>query len=295
MDVALVLSSGGARGLAHIGVIEELEKRDFKITSIAGSSIGSVIGGLYACGKLDDFKEWVCNLDRFDVMQLMDFTWTLQGFIKGDNFFKELDKFFGNTKIEDLKIPFSVVATNIETRKEVVFNSGSLTKAIRASVSIPSVITPVKYKGQYLIDGGVVSPIPVNAVKRKDNDLLVVVDINSNIPYLKPEFQPAVKRIQKSGLKRDILKEIKRFIEFYNINKEAKKKTPNYFYIVDKSIDIMQDKICSLTKDHYQPDIMVEISREASSTFEFDRAHELIAAGRNAFINGLENSRLKQK
>jgi NTE family protein len=294
MDVALVLASGGARGLAHIGVIEELERKGFNITSIAGSSIGSVVGGLYACGKLKEFKDWVCNLDRFDVMQLMDFTWTLQGFIKGENFFKELDKYFGLTRIEDLSIPLSVVATNIDTRKEVVFNSGSLTKAIRASVSIPSVITPVKYKGQYLIDGGVVSPIPVNAVVRKENDLLVVVDINANIPYLKPDFEPIAKKSQKIGLKRDILKEIKRFIELHNNNKEEKKKTPNYFYIVDKSINIMQDKICSLIKDHYQPDIMVDISREASSTFEFDRAQELIEAGRIAFINGLENSRLKQ-
>lgn len=295
MDVALVLASGGARGLAHIGVIEELEDKGFNITSIAGSSIGSVVGGLYACGKLAEFKEWVCNLDRFDVMQLMDFTWTLQGFIKGENFFKELDKYFGSTKIEELKIPFSAVATNIESRKEVVFNNGSLTKAIRASVSIPSVITPVKYKGQYLIDGGVVSPIPVNAVQRKKNDILVVVDINANIPYIKPEFTPIAKKSSKTGLKIDILKEIKRLVELYNNNKEEKKKTPNYFYIVDKSIDIMQDKICSLIKDHYKPDIMVDISRDASSTFEFDRAQELIEAGRIAFRNGLENSKLIKK
>jgi NTE family protein len=295
MDVALVLASGGARGLAHIGVIEELEKNGFNITSIAGSSIGSVIGGLYACGKLKEFKNWICNLDQFDVMELMDFTMTLQGFIKGENFFKELDKFFGTTNIEDLKIPLCIVATNIDTRKEVVFESGSLSKAIRASVAIPTVIVPVKYKGQYLIDGGVISPIPVESVKRKENDILVVVDINANIPYEKPDFEPFIKKQPKRGLKRDILKEIKKFIEIFNSNKEEKKKTPSYLFIVDKSIDIMQDKICSLIKDHYKPDIMVDISRECSSTFEFDRAQELIETGRTAFLKGLKKSNLNNK
>ncbi len=142
--IALVLSGGAARGLAHIGVIEELEKQGFEIKSIAGNSMGSLIGAMYAIGKLQEYKEWMITLDKLDVFNLIDFTFTTHGLIKGDRVFNKMKSFFPDQNIEDLKIPYVAVAADITNMKEVAFSSGSLYDAVRASVSIPTVLTPVE-------------------------------------------------------------------------------------------------------------------------------------------------------
>ncbi|HQI71371.1 MAG TPA: patatin-like phospholipase family protein, partial [Bacteroidales bacterium] len=187
--VSLVLSSGGCRGLAHIGVIEELLNDGYEIASVSGASIGSLIGGIYASGNLRTFREWACSLDEVDVYDLIDFTLTGQGFIKAEKLFKIIEEFIDCNTFEELNIPLSVVATDIVKRQEVVFDKGSLIMAIRSSVAIPTVITPVLYKDMVLVDGGVINPIPVNCIKRTDGDMLVVVNVNANIPYQKPEIK----------------------------------------------------------------------------------------------------------
>ncbi|MGI9543058.1 MAG: patatin-like phospholipase family protein [Cyclobacteriaceae bacterium] len=136
-SIALVLSSGGARGVAQIGVIEELENRGIKINAIAGSSMGALIGGLYAAGKLPIYKEWVCRMTRMDVFDLVDFTFSTQGFIRGDRVFKEMKKLIDDCNIEDLDIPFAAVASNLKNHQEIVFTKGSLYRALRASMAIP--------------------------------------------------------------------------------------------------------------------------------------------------------------
>ena len=184
--VALVLSGGGARGLAHIGVIEELEKHDFEIVSITGASMGAVVGGVYALGKLEAFKKWMFTLDRMKVFNLVDFTFSSQGLIKGDKVFKRMKEFIADENIENLKIPFAAVAVDLINKKEVVFNQGSMYEALRASVAIPTVLTPVKTENELLVDGGVLNNIPIQHIKRTSNDLLVVVDVNAAIPFEKP-------------------------------------------------------------------------------------------------------------
>ena len=124
--VSLVLSSGGARGLAHVGVIEELEKRNYEIAEIAGCSAGALVGGMYAAGKMEDFKNWICNLDRIDVFSLMDFTFSSRGFIKGEKVFSALKNVVEDCQIEDLSLPFSCNAVEVHSGKEIIFNSGSL-------------------------------------------------------------------------------------------------------------------------------------------------------------------------
>ncbi len=151
----MVLSGGGARGIAHIGVVEELEKRGFEIRSIAGTSMGALVGGIYAVGKLQEFKNWLYTLDKLDVFKLIDFTLSSQGLIKGDRVFKKMKEFIPDKNIEDLKIHYAATATDIINNKEVVFNQGSIYDAIRASVAIPTVITPVKQDDTLLVDGGV--------------------------------------------------------------------------------------------------------------------------------------------
>jgi len=290
--VALVLSSGGCRGLAHIGVIEELLNDGYEISSISGSSIGSLIGGVYASGNLKTFTEWVCQLDEVDIYDLIDLTLTGAGFIKGERIFKKFESFIGCKTFEELKIPLAVVATDIVKREEVVFDKGNLILAIRASVAIPTIITPLLYKDMVLVDGGVVNPIPVNCVKRTEGDILVVVDVNSRIPYEKPRFDMLLGKSKETTFKRKIFDFAKRKTNLFNDEKKTTKGLPGYYTVMDKSIDIMQDKISQLTVITKQPEIDVEVSRDAASTFEFYRAQELIAAGREAYKKAKAKSRI---
>jgi NTE family protein len=250
-SIALVLSSGGARGMAHIGIIEELEKHGYKITSVAGSSMGALVGGIYAAGKLPVLKEWLCSLDKKGVFDLIDFTFSSKGLIKGDRIIKRLKKMIPDQKIEDLKIPFCAVATDIVNCREIVFNSGSLYDAIRASISIPTVFVPFIFNENQLVDGGVVNPIPVNRVKRKKNDLLVVSNVNARISCI--ENLPDLKS------------------DHYG-----------YFRLIKKSISLMIHQISMLTIEKYQPDILINVSRDSLDTFVFYKAAVIIKIGEQA-------------
>jgi NTE family protein len=291
--VALVLSSGGARGLAHIGVIRELEASGFEITSIAGSSVGALVGGIYAAGTLNEFSDWICSLDQVDVFDMMDFTLSGQGFIKGDKLFGLLKAYMGNLEIDALRIPYTAVAADLVTRKEVVFKSGQLSEAVRASVAIPSVITPVIAKQMILVDGGVVSPIPAEHVRRHPGDILVVCDINANIPYEKPVVPQKPPKDHTYSLKRQLFEFVRDNTQFFSTKTEAGS-APGYLEVINKTFDIMQDSICNLTKINYAPDISIEVSRDAASTFEFYRADELIESGRLAFRKALQQSKFNQ-
>ncbi len=275
--VALVLSSGGARGLSHIGVIEELEKRNYEITSISGASIGSVIGGAYAAGGLDIYKKWVLNLTKREVFKLMDFTLSSYGLMKGEKVFEEMKSRIDSVNIEDLAIPFVALATNLETKKEVVFDKGNLYKALRASVSIPTVFTPYKLNNQHLVDGGLLNPIPINHISRTDNDLLIAVNLyadqSSHCSLLtKKEIEE-----EKSASNYLML-----YHKFKSYLPKIQKDKLSYTNIINTSIDIMLNRICELEMQINQPDVLIDISRNCSSTFEFYRAKEIIEVGRSA-------------
>ena len=164
--VALALSSGGPRGFAYIGAIEELLSRGYEITSVAGSSAGSLVGGIFAAGGLEAFKEWLCKLDPMQVVTLMDFSFSKNYLVKGDRVINAIKKRVPEVNIEDLPIPFTAVATDLHTGEEVVFREGPLFQAIRASISIPSMFRPVRWKGRTLIDGGMVNTMPLNRFLR---------------------------------------------------------------------------------------------------------------------------------
>ncbi|WP_258099400.1 patatin-like phospholipase family protein [Marinoscillum pacificum] len=282
--VALVLSSGGARGLAHIGVIESLIEDGYEITSISGSSIGAVVGAFYSCGELETYKKWACNLDRYDVFKLIDFTFSVQGFIKGEKVFKALQEVIADRNIEDFNIPFSALVTDIKEKKEVVLDQGSMYEAIQASVAIPTVIKPVVRNGREFIDGGVTNPIPIDHVKRHAGDMLVVSNVNAIIPYHRRVVD--VKR-EKAAEARYNLK-IQSFLNGWNKFLPGSSTVPTekklgFFDLLNESIDLMQDRLTSLLLDKHRPDILVNVSREACSTFEFYKCEELINAGKEAY------------
>lgn len=177
--VALALSSGGPRGFAYIGAIEELEARGYEITSIAGTSIGSLVGGIYAAGKLAEVKDWLFKLDVWKVFTLMDLSISMNHLVKGDKVIEALKEIVPDTDIEKLKIPYKAIATDFYTGEEVIFDRGNLFNAIRASISIPSLFRPVKIGGRTLIDGGIANTFPLNRVERTSGDILVGFDVNT--------------------------------------------------------------------------------------------------------------------
>ncbi|MFP6848064.1 MAG: patatin-like phospholipase family protein [Pseudomonas sp.] len=176
--IALVLGSGGARGYAHIGVIEELEARGYEIACVAGCSMGAVVGGIYAAGKLKEYREWTQSLDYLDVLRLIDVSFRL-GAIRGEKVFGKIREIVGEINIEDLPIPFTAVATDLTNQQEIWFQEGCMHQAMRASAAIPSLFTPVVQGKRMLVDGGLLNPLPIVPVVSAHCDLIVAVNLNS--------------------------------------------------------------------------------------------------------------------
>lgn len=282
--VALVLSGGGARGIAHIGVIEELEKRGFTIVSITGTSMGALVGAVYALGKMELFKKWMFSLDKIKVFNLVDFTFSTQGLIKGDRVLNAMKEFIPDINIEELSIPYAAIAVDLLKKEEVVFTSGSIYEAIRASISIPSVLTPVKKDDALLVDGGVLNNIPVNHARRFPNDVLMAVNVNADIPVYK---LPVSKNENNSG--HSVYQEkIKSFYQqLHLINPQNKEENLGYFDLINKTIGLMTNHISEMSLQKYAPDILVKISKESCGTYDFYKAEELVEIGRYAAINSL--------
>ena len=279
--VSLVLSSGGARGLAHVGVIEELERRGYAIGEIAGCSAGALVGGMYAAGKLPEFKDWICNLDRVDVFSLMDFTFSSRGFIKGEKVYLALKRVVPDQNIEELSIRFSCNAVDVNSGKEHVFTQGSLYKAIRASGSIPSVFLPAQIDKRNFIDGGVLNPVPISLISDPHRTLIVVVNTNSLAEHFLP---PAHKKsIQKKSMSlpgwlMDYQNKMKQY--FPEEIKKVQQRRYSAMELVTRSFDLLQDRYCQLLLENYQVEVEIKVASIQAGTLEFHRAAELIEVGR---------------
>lgn len=277
-DVALALSSGGARGLAHIGAIEELETQGYHITSIAGCSMGALIGGVYAAGKLPEFREWMKTVDRKKMLELTDFSLSLNHIVKGNRIIEAIMEFAPDMAIEDLPIPYCAVATDWKAGREVVLNKGSLFEAIRASISLPSFYEPVQRDGMILIDGGVINPIPMNRVKRKEGDILVGVDVSGHDYKAQWEKMNKLTQMQKhdSSLKAKLLDLIiPDNIEF------------NYYTLLSRTSSLMIRQNSILMAQLMKPEILVDIQMSRYTTFDFDKSEKLIAIGRQKTMQAI--------
>lgn len=275
--VSLVLGSGGARGLAHIGVIHWLEENGFKIESISGCSIGAIVGGVYAAGKLDDFEEWSQAITRIDIVRLLDLSWKRNGLVKGEKIINSLTELVGDVMIEDLPINYTAVATDISNEKEVWLSSGRLFDAIRASMSLPLFFTPFNYKGVDLIDGGVLNPVPIAPTFDDKTDLTIAINLGGKRNSTK------INTIEKDSITKNasvLTVKIAEFIE--NLKGSSTDQTSeewNAYDIANLAFDAMQNTIARQKLAAYPADHVIEIASNTCGILEFDRASEMIELG----------------
>lgn len=289
-SIALVLGSGGARGLAHIGVIKYLKEQNYEIKGIAGTSIGALIGGVFAAEKLDELEKWMVSLKNGDVVSLLDISWNSSGFVKGDKIINSLKDMLGEQKIEDLKIPFTAVAVDIKTEKEIWLNSGSLFNAIRASASLPLFFTPIDYNGYKLVDGGVLNPVPIAPTFKIECDKIIAVNLNGKPEVKNEETDISIhKELKKEDGETGFTDKIANYIKNFNFTDENKEKDWSMYDVASHSFDAMQTAISRNKLAAYPPDILIEIPRNTCGTFEFERAKEMIDLGYKKAKEMLEN------
>lgn len=276
--VALVLAGGGARGVAHIGAIEELERRGYEIGAVAGTSMGALVGGMYASGHLEEFKEWMCALDRYRVFSLVDFTLSAEGLVKGSRVIEAMKELIPDMRIEQMRIPFTAVSADLLSGSEVVIERGGLYDAIRASIAIPSVFRPVHRDGMVLTDGGIVNPLPLNRVRRCAGDLLVGVDVCA--PFAGAGSAAADAGTAVDGVREGLLHEGRHRARIG----AAVGKLPslNYYKLITAATEIMTQHLTRLMCRLYEPDMLFELPADRFGLFEFYRAREIVEAGAEA-------------
>lgn len=276
--VALVLSSGSARGFVHIGAIEALERAGYKITSVAGTSMGALIGGMYAAGKLAEIKDWLVSLDRKKVFQLVDFSFSLNHVVKGRRVMDAIAEIVPDTDISQLPIPFCAVAADVQHGEEIDFREGSLLKAVRASISLPSILRPMHTDGRILIDGGAVNPIPLNRVKRHDGDILVAINVNAPAdPVYDLIRRQAKQRLKAAGSSL-----------WQKLIPDPEMADSNYYTLLSNTFSLMIQSNTERALQITPPDIRVDIPVNRFGEFDYDRAGRIVRVGRMAMKRAIE-------
>lgn len=305
--ISLVLGSGGARGLAHIGAIKAIEEAGYTIKSIAGSSMGALVGGMYAAGKLDVYTDWVTKLQQSDVLRLVDWSFARGGLIRGDKIINRLRDMVGDVDIESLDLDFTAVAVDIEQGREIWLSQGSLFEAIRSSIAIPGLFTPHRHVGRLLVDGGILNPIPVAPTLRCLTDATFVINCNGTPSgaVRMPNSNAGQRDSGDSESHGDILNpsaldsnadddgmmaRMRRFFsDLTDRDDDDQKEEPGMVAVLMKSLETMESVI---TRQHlavFQPDYVIDIPRNACMIHEFHRAQELIDLGHARTIETLES------
>jgi NTE family protein len=296
--VALVLGSGGARGYAHIGAIDVLTERGYEIVAVSGSSMGALVGGLHAAGKLHDYTEWVTSLNQRDVLRLLDVSLNGPGVLRLERVLARMTEYLDGVLIEDLPIPYTAVASDLGARREVWFTSGPLETAIRASIAIPAMITPIMVNGRLLVDGGVLNPVPMEPVMGVDADFTLAINLSGEKAHhvgSSPTRESAAQRPPNEWLDRfrrtaagvwenDFIASIlARFSRTDDADRPAYDPPPPGLGITDvtwMSLDAMGSLITRYRLAALPPDILVNVASDSAKAMDFHRAAELIALGR---------------
>lgn len=280
--VSLVLGSGGARGLAHIGVIRELLARGYDIRAISGSSMGAVVGGIHAAGGLDVYEQWVTGLAQSDVFRLLDWTFSGGGLIRGTLLMTRLRELIGDCDIETLPLDFTAVAVDIERGREVWFTDGPLFEAMRASMAIPTIFTPHAYRGRTLVDGGLLNPVPVAPTQRTLTDLTVVVDLNGQ------SVEPPPLQKLPAAASPGLLARLRGYLPGGNGVAKPVETGLAMSDVLMRSLETMQGAI---TRQHlavFRPDVVISVPKNTCQFHEFHLAAPLIEYGRRLAAAALD-------
>ncbi len=304
--VGLALGSGGAKGVAHIAVLDYCDKKEIPISMIAGSSIGAVIGSLYAYGALPDFKLFLKSVKSNDLFAYFDPVFPKTGLIQGKRAMDLLAQFIPRSvNIEDLKIPVAIVATDFYTGRPVIFRKGNVLDAIRASISIPGIFVPVKYMDTVLIDGGVCDPLPIDVVKGMGAGITMAVNLHPTIKikraiaaaFGKPEKLPVkenssndiVEHVDTESLDTaSVVTQTKGWMthvkKWLGMKIDGDKKIheevmPNIFEIVAGTIDIMEYMNTTLMITYNKPDVLIEPDLVHIGTLDFTKVDFLLNEG----------------
>ena len=283
--IGLALGSGSARGWAHIGVIRALEERGIKPDLVAGCSIGALVGAAYCGGQLDTLEKWVRKLSFWDVVRLMDVRMS-GGLIEGENLMTSFADKLSDKDIEDLTISYAAVATDLANGREVWLQTGPLRTAVRSSIALPGLFTPVQIDGRWLVDGGLTNPVPVSLCRAMGADLIIAVNLNSDIVgrHLKTHVQKEPVAENERDLFSQLLKKLNNEVLESRLAAWGKKKKsslpiPGLFEVMASSINIMQDRITKSRMAGDPPDVLISPSLAQLGLLEFDRASEAIDEG----------------
>lgn len=295
LEVVLALGGGAARGLAHVGILRELENEGVLIRGVAGTSIGAIVGGLYCAGKLDAYEEFVRGLDARGILRMLDPVVARAGLLGGGRVMKKLQEIAGERDIADLPVPFTAVATDLHSGEEVRMRSGDLALAMRASWAIPGVFTPLKVEGRWLVDGGVAMPVPVGAAREYDRGLPVIaVNLNNtNLP-----FKGEVAELLEAPPEDRELSRIERLFQRLRGHRPADQPddedAPGMMSSVSDSVTHLEYKITRFQLAADPPDLLLEPAVFGVGLFDFHRADAIIRAGAECARRAVQEGRFKE-
>ncbi|MFG2059285.1 patatin-like phospholipase family protein [Micromonospora sp. NPDC048930] len=314
MRIAVALGAGGARGYAHIGAIQVLEERGFDIVAIAGSSMGALVGGLYAAGKLDAYADWVRTIGQRDVLRLMDPRAGAPGAIRAEKIMARVSELLDGVRIEQLPVPFTAVATDLLARRAVWFQHGPVDIAVRASIALPPAITPVMVNDRLLADGGLMEPLPMAPTVIMPADAVVAVSLKAAGTDAHPatavresaDPQPGqgrpdhprgpaafVDRVISHGVSDDGGPAANAAAETITTDEGKRGQLPADLRVTDVmslSLEAVRDLLIRYQVASYPPDLLIEVPTNAVRTYDFHRATEMIESGRQATLDALASS-----
>jgi len=282
--IGLALGSGAARGWGHIGVIRGLGRLGIQPQIVCGSSMGALIGAAFAGGHLDGLAEWACRLSNREVLHLMDFSLSSGGLIQGGRLMDALARFVPDQDIAGLPLLYAAVATDLDSGREICLREGPLTLAVRASMAVPGLFTPVCHKGRWLVDGGLVNPVPVSTCRALGADVVIGVDLNGELPGRKARFAGRETRLSLSLPQNEFFERISEGLAPLRQRVQAwlpdeGPRKPNLFEVMAGSIDIMQDRLTRNRLAEDPPEALIQPHLGHMGLMEFDRAAEAMEEG----------------
>ena len=298
--IGLALGGGAARGWAHLGVLRALHERGVQVECVAGTSIGALVGASFALGKLNLLEEFVAEIDWKRILSFLDVTFPRSGLIEGNELLEFFQSYVQEREIETLPLPYCAVAASLNTGREVVLNRGSLTEAVRASISVPGIFTPLRRGDEFLVDGGLVNPVPVSAVRGLGADYVIAVDLNQERSWEERKASPpshAMKQKpprlpqKEEGPFREFLERFRRLeIPDLSLGKRwfQKDPSPNIFEVMAGAINIMEAQITAQRMVTDPPDLLIQPKVGGIGFFEFHRSEEAIAAGYEEAVKALQ-------